>query len=652
MEYRITLLDIEVLQEGTRFPDIDKADRPIICLTFHDSYSNKYLTVVQRNDLEFKKDIRDDWIVIYFQREEDMLDFVYKFLNRLDPDLICGWNVNFDITYLKNRFKTLLNIDVDSWFEERQIFDMLQAYKRVKNIPSYSLGYVAEHEGLTQKTEVAEDIPWLYQNELERLITYNCTDVKILRELENKIGLISFYISMKEYVGVPDINDCFYFSVLLDTVLLRLAKNRNICLPSKRYDVNDEGYEGAIVFDPVPGLHRNVVVLDMAKFYPSIILTLNISPETLTDLEFSPSMDKIRVSVPDETGLVPEMVIYLKKQREMIEEQMKKFNPGMPEYEDLSRKRQVVKDLLNAVYGFLGYEKSRIYVKKLAELVTWTARQGILWAARRAEEMGYRAVYGDTDSLLIKLDEDMSLNEVIETGRELEEKITKSFDEFAKEKLGVKKHYFALEFEKVYDPVGFFPKTKKRYFARVRWEKGEECDYILIRGLEVRRTDSPEITRDMQERIIEMILYGEPRQNIIQYVRDIINKIKSGEVPLQDLGIPKGLQKPLSAYGVNGAPIPFHVRAAFYSNKYLGTRYDRGDKIKILYVKRVEGLPPSDVIAFDDSIVNRLPKITPDYDRIIEVCVRSKIEKFLEIIGCSWNEIIKQKTLSSIFNSR
>ena len=72
------------------------------------------------------------------------------------------------------------------------------------------------------------------------------------------------------------------------------------------------------------------------------------------------------------------------------------------------------------------------------------------------------------------------------------------------------------------------------------------------------------------------------------------------------------------------------------------------DKIKVLYVKRIEGLPPTDVLAFDDSIVDKLPKLTVDYDRIIDVCVRSKIEKFLELIGSSWNEIIGCKSLFSL----
>lgn len=634
MQPRIILLDIEVLQEGTRFPNPDEADRPIICYTIYDNYLNKFITIVQRYDLKYTHtDIEDNWCVVKVSNEIDLLKIFIALMQRSDPDIVVSWNTDFDVKYLVNRLNRL---DFStSIFDHVQVFDMLSAYKRIKNIRSYTLGYVAKVEGITHKTESASDIPWLYENDLDRLIKYNYTDTLILKELEDKVGVISMYWQMKSYVGVPDINDCFHFSVLLDTVLLRLAKKRGVCLPSKQYDNENKGFEGAIVFDPIPGIHSNVITLDMSRFYPSIVLSLNISPEIYKN-NYNPKQDVI--------GIVPEMVMYLMEERKYYEKQMKQYTPGTPEYELFAGKRQVVKDLLNAVWGFLGYERSRIYVQKLAALTTKTAREGLLWVKEQAEKEGYSVIYGDTDSIFIKLPY-KNIDELVEKGRELADKITRSFDQFAKEKLGLDEHQFAIDFEKVFDTIFFIPHTKKRYAGRCIYEKGKETDYILIRGLEVRRTDTSEITVDLQYNVIEMILHRKSNDEIIGYIRDIVNKIKNGSVDPRDLAISKGIQRRINSYGVGGKALPFHIRAAIYSNRNLGTRFDKGDKIKILYVKRISGLPRTDVIAFTDDM--KLPDMVIDYDKMIDVTVRSKVEKLLALRNIHWSDILGQHSLLS-----
>ena len=631
----INFIDIEVLQDGNKFPDPDKADRPIISITIYDLFRKEYYTLVYRNDLSKKiKKYGKGHKIITFGNEKDMLKFTISLLKKLEPDIITAWNLWFDIRFLVNRSKKLgldfseispiLRLEMDYEKEVCEIggihtIDMLKAYKKIKKQPSYSLKYIAEVEGLTHKTEEIKDIPWLYENDLDRLIKYNKTDVQILVELENKIQILKQFIDMTKYVGANYISTPFNFSTLLDILCLRIGKDKNKILPSKP-KIKKPNYEGGIVFEPKGGLHKNVIVVDMNRYYPNIILTLN---ESIDD-------EKLK--------LASEMVKYLFKQRDKYEKEMEKYEPGSKEYKDLARKRQVVKDLVNAVYGFLGYHKSRLFDIKIAEKITKTARGGLKFIRDILSEK-YEIIYGDTDSMFIKLNSNLSFEEVLEKGREIEEYINQRLPEYSKS-VGSEKNYFSVSFEKVYDPILFISGTKKRYAGRIRFMKGKETDYVDITGFDSIRSDTPLFLKDVQENLFNMILYNNDKKEIIEYIKSIYKNIKENKYSYNDLGIPKGIQKDINEYKY---PIPFHIKAVLYSNRYLNTNFGKGDKVKILFIKHIKGYPKTDVIAFDDE--TKIPEVEIDKSKYI-TWYRQKVERILENIGLNFKNIISEnKTL-------
>ena len=66
--------------------------------------------------------------------------------------------------------------------------------------------------------------------------------------------------------------------------------------------------EGAYVKDPATGMHDWVISLDATSLYPSIMMTLNISPETYRGIDKDFSVDallsgKIHLTPPDRPGL-------------------------------------------------------------------------------------------------------------------------------------------------------------------------------------------------------------------------------------------------------------------------------------------------------------------------------------------------------------
>jgi DNA polymerase elongation subunit (family B) len=180
-----------------------------------------------------------------------------------------------------------------------------------------------------------------------------------------------------------------------------------------------------------------------------------------------------------------------------------------------------------------------------------------------------------------------------------------------------------LKFEKYFGKVMFFG-VKKRYAGILVWEKGKEKRELVTVGLEAVRTDQSRFSREFQQKLIEMVLSGASAAEVKKFIEGARQEMRRR--PLIDIALVKGLSKSLDEYKAN-AP---HVRAVLYSNKYLGTRFGRGSRVYILWVKGVEGLPPTDVIAFDED--TKLPRVVVDWEKMEDVNVWQKAKPILELL--------------------
>jgi len=309
-----------------------------------------------------------------------------------------------------------------------------------------------------------------------------------------------------------------------------------------------------------------------------------------------------------------------------------------------------------SLYGVLGWDRFRLYDKEMGAAVTATGREVIEHTETAANEIGHEVAYGDTDSIMIELGPEVSTDEAIEQSFDIEEHINDSYDEFAREELDAYSHRFQIEFEKLYRRF-FQAGKKKRYAGHIVWKEGKDVDDVDITGFEYKRSDIAPVTKEVQREVIERIVYGEDLENIRSYVSGVIDDFLAGEYSYDEIAIPGGIGKKLDAYETDTA----QVRGAKYANELFGTNFSSGSKPKRLYLEgvhpsffeRVEeerGLDPRedplygefkrdpDVICFeyDDQIPEAF---SVDYEKMLDKTLKGPIERVIEALGMSWDEV-------------
>jgi DNA polymerase elongation subunit (family B) len=322
----------------------------------------------------------------------------------------------------------------------------------------------------------------------------------------------------------------------------------------------------------------------------------------------------------------------------------------------LDIKQEVVKVLSNAVYGAFGY-RSRKHNLEVAEAVTAFGQRMIKFAGEVAEELGMQVIYGDTDSVFVATGAN-NYGEAYNAGLRLQDEIMRRIPKYIRQfhVSPSEKCLFEIKLEKVYSK--FFmgaqkgKAVKKRYCGYVLEKDGSHLD---VKGFDIRRSDTSEFATKLQRKLIETLLKGKEKEKVLEEIANELNRIT--EVPLVEIGVPSAITKPLNEYKSNAV----QKKAAENANKYLNTKYKYGSKPLRLYIippqpeelypklaKRSEAerdalaeeLQKLDVIAFDETI--ELPKwVKVDYKRMLALTVKPKIERFLEALEITWEELQK-----------
>lgn len=616
----VTYLDVEVISQG-RFPNPARKENKMVLVTLKSNNSNVYYTAVLTGENKVIKDFDKGHVVVLLQTEADLVRFIRNYLKNVVPDVITAWNVDFDKEYIAKRGE-LLKQFVN--FSPYCVFDLLKAYKRLNYKGSNALGDVLNEERIDKKIGYE---PWRYEHwergDIERCIRINKSHVEGIVEIDKKHKLTEFFWGLKNYAGLEELEPAIFHGVIVDTLLLREYSGKFI-LPSKSskdlilgVDKLDGKKVGGMVLKPKAGLYRGVGVYDMSRYYPNLLIAFNLSPEP-----------------HEKEGVLTKLAKDLLKEREKYEAELIEAKPGSEEFYSIKNRRNCVKYVAEAIIGYIGSKSSRLYSKDIFEKVTKTGQKGLTYLKGVWEEKGGEVLYADTDGIFVKIPFDRAGQMVDELNEALVD-FCKSEGMKIKLTLKLDRYFSILLFKR---KKGEEHGARKRYAGHVIWEGGKKADYNLIVGFEYVRRDASKLTKEVQLKIFDMIL-RDKKEEIPDYLRGVVHDFEEGCYSPDDIAIPKTLHKRLSDYGKGGTGMPDYVRGSIFANNYMGGDIRGGDTVKMLYVKRVKGLPPTDTICWVGNFPSRF-SIEIDSKKMIGRMLKGKVEDLLELVDLTWEECV------------
>jgi DNA polymerase I len=649
--YKVMHLDIETLN----CLDTDRTPEPITAITFFDSYSNHYYTLSWKDPFYAglvysieKKINNDNWTIIIASSEKEMLDIFKKGFLEINPDIITGWNVFFDIKYIINRHYWLgknitwispVNQIVDKIDDHtkdpiygRIVFDLKYGYEKLHDgdIGFTSLRSVLEDNNAPiRKLEGIDD----YDKDFESFLKYNCRDVEGTVWIDQEFDIIQSFLERQKLVGCK-FSSTLYNSNVIDCFFLRKAHEKGIVLPTAIKSDVSESYEGATIFKPVTGLHLNVIVLDVASMYPSSMIAGNQSFDTIINNEtniLQENLIKLGNDVcfrKDKISFTTSILNSIQEMRDYNKKEMKKYEEGSAEYRKYDNKQRVCKFLKNSLYGYYGFKHSRLYDIRIASSVTWLSRQAIAHIKKTVLKnySDTKVVYGHTDSVFVE-------SPTTKIAKDVEKTINSSWYIFEKEYNLIPNNY-RIEVDKVF--TSLLIAGANMYAGRL-----EGSNKLVVKGFALRRKSAPTIVKNLQKTVLEMILDQKPEQEIFSYIKDLVKKIRTGKCTIDEITIKCKLKQPLTNYKTN----PQHVASAKWSNEHLGLNiHNAGDMVKMIAVQKnataiIRGIPKSGVIAYDEE--NQLEGFTIDYEEMVTKLIEGKIRLICNAMSWDLEELLK-----------
>ena len=258
-------------------------------------------------------------------------------------------------------------------------------------------------------------------------------------------------------------------------------------------------------------------------------------------------------------------------------------------------KRQLVKKInLNSLYGAILNPGCRFFDKRIGQSTTLTGRAIARHMDAYVNEcitgqydhVGEAIIYGDTDSCYftawpaVKSDVDAgrmewSKDTAIQLYNSIADQVNQSFPGFMEQAFHCPREMGSVirGGREIVASRGLFI-TKKRYAVMYYDKEGKRYDVngkpgkVKAMGLDLKRSDTPKIIQDFLSEILDDVLQGAGRDDVVQKIRDF--KYAFAERPGWEKGSPKRVNN-LTMYAKKEeregkANMPGHVRAGMNWN--------------------------------------------------------------------------------------
>jgi DNA polymerase elongation subunit (family B) len=451
--------DIETMSDDG-FPDIETADKEVTLITLSD---RKKFIVLGCGD--FVTD-RDNVIYIKCHDEEDLLRKFILSYERLDPDILTGWNIEFfDVPYLFRRITRVLG---DSWAKRLSpwgicmdrytydshgnksltidvvglaVLDYLALYKKftLSVRESYKLDFIGELELGEKKLDYSEygSLHEFYVNDFQRFTEYNIRDTELIDMLEDKLKYIDLAISIA-YDAKINFVDALTSVRMWDVIIHNYLMNKKIVVPQKKTSQYFNKISGGYVKDPVPGAYDWVVSFDLNSLYPHLISGYNISPEKFVEKRDGVTVDNVlggslaamrKELIDDNVTITPNGCVWNREGQGFLGELMDKLYTERKRYKSMSLEQKGIykatgdldakklhvrydkaqgarKVQLNSAYGALANQYFRWFNPDHAESVTMAGQLSIRWIERDINAYMNRLLKTDGVDYVIASDTD------------------------------------------------------------------------------------------------------------------------------------------------------------------------------------------------------------------------------------------------------
>jgi DNA polymerase-2 len=569
-------------------------------------------------------------------------------LIEVDPDVLTGWNViGFDLRVLIERAKkngmrlelgrgrgrtsvrkTNRRGGMFADVEGRVVLDgrpTLQASGYYAE--RYSLEYTAQNllgEGKTiQKVDdKAAEILRLYNDEPDQLAIYNLKDCLLVQRIFDKQDLLGFVLERQQLTGLA--LDRIGGSVAaFDYLYLPKLHRRGRVAKTIDNDADGADSPGGFVMESTPGLFRNVVVLDFKSLYPSIIRTFKVDPFALVTAERLLAEDELP---PDERVRGFREAIFHKEDHILpaLIEELWAARDEAKKRGDTARST-AIKVLMNSFYGVLGTTGCRFFDPRLASSITMRGHQILQDTSDLIEEKGFEVVYGDTDSVFVRLGDEHApdkagIAEARALAAQLADDVNDYWRNWCEKEHGVTSH-LEMEFETLY--VRFYLPTKrnssegskKRYAGWVIGDDGKPK--VVVKGMEAARTDWTRLARDFQLELFRRV-FSDELDGISEWVKAEVRAVREGR-RADALVYTKRLRRHPDEY----TNTPPHVAAALIKG---------GNPRSISYVITRHGPQPVGMV---DAPL--------DYEHYIDKQLQPAAEGILEAVGVNFERLASRQ---------
>ena len=596
-------VDIEVEAEIGRIPDPKVAEKKVtaIGLKGTDGFDQIFVLRTEGTDEGVNELDQDIKIVFYDQsKEKEMILDAFKIIEEF-PFVVTYNGDEFDLPYLFNRAERLgiknennplymmkdsatlkhgVHLDLYRTLSNRSF----QIYAFSQKYTDFSLNSVSK--ALLNKEKIDYGLEF-DQLSLYQIANYCYNDALLTYELTsfNKDLLMDLLVIIAR-IGRMPIDDIARMGVSqwIRSLLYYEHRQRNALIP-KREElerrsegvssdaiIKDKKYRGGLVIDPKEGIHFDVVVMDFASLYPSIIKVRNISYETVRC-----SHDECKKNTIPQTnhwactkrnGLTAIIIGSLRDLRVNYYKSLsKKETLTEDQRQQYTVVSQALKVILNASYGVMGAEIFPLYFLPAAEATTAIGRFTILETIKKCEAIGIEVLYGDTDSLFIKKPTDEQIHKVIEQAK--------------------RDHGVDLEIDKVYRYC-VLSNRKKNYLGVTN------TGTVDVKGLTGKKSHTPPFIRKLFYELLDVLSkvqtvsdFERAKKEITDKIATCAKKVEAKEIPLQDLTFNVMISKAPSEYIKT---VPQHIRAAKLLESIREVK--KGDKISYVKILNKPGVKP------------------------------------------------------------